>query len=189
MTTLITILTNGYADWETALLNVVARQYYEIDTHYATPGGRPVVSAAGLRVTPDLAVEAIDPARLDGLVLNGGTAWAAPGSPDLCALLQATHAAERLVGGICDATLALARAGLLDRVSHTSNNLDGLAATGYGGAAFYRDTPAAVSDGGIVTAPGTAPISFMAAIMQGLGRYDDNLEFYLGLHAAEHRAA
>lgn len=41
MPTIVTILTNGYADWETALLNAVARQYYEIDTHFATPAGGP----------------------------------------------------------------------------------------------------------------------------------------------------
>ena len=49
----------------------------------------------------------------------------------------------------------------------------------------YRDTPAAVSDGGIVTAAGTSPVAFMAAIMEGLGLGDDNLSYYVGLHAAQ----
>ena len=47
----------------------------------------------------------------------------------------------------------------------------------------------AVLDGRIVTAPGTAPVSFMGAVMQTLGLKDDNLQFYLGLHGAEHKAA
>jgi len=189
MTTIVTILTQGYADWETALLNAVARQYYEVDTLYATPDGRPVVSAGGLRVTPDLAIADIDPGAMDALVLNGGTAWSAPDAPELGDVLHAARASGRLVAAICDGTLALARAGLLDQVRHTGNAPDALTATGYAGAALYQQTPAAVSDGGVVTAPGTAPVSFMAAVMAGLGRHDDNLAFYLGLHAAEHRAA
>jgi hypothetical protein len=47
----------------------------------------------------------------------------------------------------------------------------------------------AVVDGKIVTAAGTAPVSFMAGVMQTLGLKDDNLKYYLGLHAAEHQAA
>lgn len=189
MTTMITILTAGYADWETALLNAVARQYYEVDTLFATPGGRPVVSAAGLRVTPDLAVADIDLAGMDALVLNGGTAWSAPDAPELGDLLVRARAAGVLIAGICDATLALAQAGLLDQVRHTGNSAEALAGTGYNGAALYQTVAAAVSDGGIITAPGTAPVRFLAAVMEGLGRLDDNLAFYLELHAQEHRAA
>lgn len=189
MTTIVTLLTQGYADWETALLNAVARQYYEIDTLFATPGGRPVVSAGGLRVTPDLAIADIDAGAVDALVLNGGTAWTAADAPELGDLPRAVRAAGGLVAAICDGTLALARAGLLDQVRHTGNGPDALTATGYAGAALYQQAPAAVSDGRVVTAPGTAPVSFMAAVMAGLGRQDDNLAFYLGLHAAEHRAA
>lgn len=36
MTTILTILTEGFADWETALLNAGARQYYGITTLFAT---------------------------------------------------------------------------------------------------------------------------------------------------------
>ena len=60
MTTIVTILTEGYADWETALLNAAARSYFNIETRFATPGGRPVTSSGGLKVTPDLGVEDID---------------------------------------------------------------------------------------------------------------------------------
>lgn len=34
MTTLVTILTPGFADWETALLNAGARDYYQLDTRF-----------------------------------------------------------------------------------------------------------------------------------------------------------
>lgn len=187
MTTIITVLTEGYADWETALLNAVARSYYNVETRFATPGGTPVTSSGGLRVMPDMALEDIDVDAIDALVLNGGTAWAAPEAPDLDGLLVRARDAGKSVAGICDATLALARSGVLDGVRHTSNSADNLAPTGYGGAALYQDQPSAVVDGRIVTAPGTAPASFAAGVLDTLGLRDGNLDFYLGLHGAEHR--
>lgn len=189
MTTIVTILTEDYADWETALLNAAARSYFKIETRFATPGGKPVTSSGGLRVTPDLAVEDIDVGAIDALVVNGGAAWSQVDAPDISTVLVAARDAGKTVAGICDGTLALARAGLLDAVAHTSNSTDNLAPTGYRGAVQYRDQPDAVVAGKIVTAPGTAPVSFMGGVLETLGLRDDNLNYYLGMYAAEHRAA
>lgn len=189
MTKIVTILTPGFADWETALLNAVSHSYYKIDTHFATEGGQTVTSAGGMRVAPDLAIADIDPTDLDALVVCGGEAWSKPGAPDLSDLLRRTRDAGKTVAGICDGTLALARSGVLDSVHHTSNSPDNLTPTAYAGASHYQDQPMAVVDGKIVTAAGTAPVSFMAGVMQTLGLKDDNLKYYLGLHAAEHQAA
>lgn len=189
MTTIVTILTEGYADWETALLNAVGRSFYGFETRFATPGGKPVTSSGGLKVTPDLAVEDIDVGAIDVLVINGGEAWSKPDAPDIGNVIVAARDAGKTVAGICDATLALARAGVLDNVDHTSNSADNLPKTGYRGAAHYQDQPSAVVAGRIVTAPGTAPVSFMAGVMETLGKRDGNLDFYLGLHAAEHKTA
>lgn len=187
MTTIVTILTQGYADWETALLNAGARAYYGVETRFATPDGAPVTSAGGLQVTPDLAMEAIDVDAIDGLVVNGGTAWSQPDAPDIGAVLRRAHAAGKTVAGICDGTLALAQAGLLDTVEHTSNSPENLPPTGYKGADHYRDQPKAVIAGRIVTAPGTAPVSFMGGVLETLGLRDGNLDFYLNMYGAEHR--
>ena len=173
--TIVTILTEGYADWETALLNAAARSYFNIDTRYATPGGKPVTSSGGLKVTPDLAVEDIDVGAIDALVVNGGTAWSRPDAPDIGRVLIAARDAGKTVAGICDGTLALAKAGLLDGVAHTSNSTDNLTPTGYRGGAHYCDQPDAVVAGRIVTAPGTAPVSFMGGVLETLGLRDDNL--------------
>ena len=54
MTRAITILTENFADWETALLNSTARLYYGFYTQFATPGGLPVTSSGGMLVTPQL---------------------------------------------------------------------------------------------------------------------------------------
>jgi hypothetical protein len=47
----------------------------------------------------------------------------------------------------------------------------------------------ALRDRNIVTAPGTAPVSFMAEVMAALGRADANLAHWRGMLAAEHRDA
>jgi putative intracellular protease/amidase len=189
MTTLVTILTPGYADWETALLNAGARDYYRFETRFATPGGEAVTSAGGLKVLPHLAVEDIEVDRVDAILVNGGNAWSTQDYPDLSDLLRSAYTAGKTVGGICDGVMALARAGLLDSVRHTANGPESLPGTGYGGAAYYVGSPRAVLDRRIVTAPGTAPISFMGAVLESLGLRNGDLDFYLGLYAAEHQAA
>jgi transcriptional regulator GlxA family with amidase domain len=186
MTTLVTILAEDYADWEIAPLAAVARGFYGLRVRHAAPGGRQLTSAAGLRVTPDLALDAIDLETTDALVVCGGTIWQTDRAPDLSGLLVAAHERGILVGGICDGTRALARAGLLDGVGHTSNSLDTLLETGYAGKMNYWDVPHAVMAERIVTAPGTAPVSFMAQMLEGLGLADANLDHYLALLAAEH---
>lgn len=189
MTVIVTVLAAGFADWETALLNAAARGYYGAETHFATPGGKPVTSMGGMTVTPDMAIEAVDPDKLDALVVCGGEAWAGPEAPDISELLRRTRDAGKTIGGICDGTLTLAKAGLLDDIEHTSNSPDNLTSTGYAGAAHYQDQPKAVLAGRIVTAPGTAPVTFMAGVMETLGLNNDDLKFYIGLYGAEHRAA
>lgn len=189
MTTIVTVLTEDFSDWEIALLNAAARSHYGVDTRYATPGGTPVVSAAGLRITPDLAVEDIDAAQLDALVVCGGPAWTSAAAPDIKPIVIAARDAGKTVAGICDGTVVLARAGVLDTVAHTSNSPENLPPTGYAGSTLYRDQPQAVRDGKIVTAPGTAPVSFMGEVMETLGLRNGELDFYIGLHGAEHRAA
>ena len=186
MTRIVTILTEGFADWETGLLNGVARGFYGAQTQFATPGGKPVTSTGGMQVTPQIALEDIDVEGLDALVVCGGEAWQKPGAPDLTTLLSAAHAKGKVIGAICDGTVAAARTGLLDAVAHTSNGAGYLDPTGYKGKPHYRDVPRAVADRRIVTAAATAPVSFMAAIMREIGLGDEQLDFYLGLHAAEH---
>lgn len=185
MTTILTILTEGFADWETALLNAAAHSFYKVETKYASPGGKPVISSGGMTVQPGLALEAINVADYDAIIVCGGTAWQSPGAPDIAPLLNAAKAEGKLIGLICDATVAAAKVGLLDTIHHTSNGEGYLDATGYKGKELYRDTAAAVTDGRVVTAGGTSPVSFMAAVMAGLGLADANLDYYVGMHAAQ----
>jgi putative intracellular protease/amidase len=185
MTTMVIVLTEGFADWETTLLGAVARSFYGVETRYAAPGGKQVTSSGGMRVTPDLALEAIDVGALDALIASGGTIWQSPAAPDLTGLLLAAKDAGKVIGLICDATMAAAKTGLLDTVAHTSNGVGYLNATGYMGKALYRDVPHAVSDQKVVTATASASVSFMHEVMRALGKSDGNLDYYVGMHAAQ----
>ena len=185
----ITILTDNFADWETALFNASARYYFGFDVGYAAPQGKPLLSAGGLLVTPQLAIDEIELDGLDVLLVCGGPAWQSAGAPDIGALLAAAQQRGIVLAGICDGTRVLAQAGVLDHVRHTSNSADNLATlAGYAGAALYQDVPHAVADRGVITAPGTAPVTFAAAVLAALGIAGDELQAYLALHAREHGA-
>lgn len=189
MTRIVTILTDGFADWETSLLNAVARGFYGIETAYATLDGMPVVSMGGMKVTPDIALGDLDAAGYDALIVCGGGAWEAADPPDVNEVLRKAAADGKVVAGICAGSYQLAKAGLLDGIAHTSNSRADLEATGYRGIASYRETAEAVRDGRIVTAAGVSPVSFMVAVMEALGLRDANLDYYVGLHAAQYGGA
>ncbi|AXE31800.1 glutamine amidotransferase [Chromobacterium phragmitis] len=183
----VTLLTENFSDWETALVNSSLRVYYGCDVRFATPGGQPVTSSSGLMVTPHLALEDIELNGLDALIVSGGTIWRTEQAPNVAPIVAAARAHGAVVAGICDGTRALAQAGVLNEVRHTSNSADSLDLPGYAGTARYQDTPWAISDGGVITAPGTAPVSFMARILAALDLGGADLDAYLAQHAAEHR--
>ncbi|HEU4883376.1 MAG TPA: DJ-1/PfpI family protein, partial [Longimicrobium sp.] len=120
---------------------------------------------------PDLSLEEVDPAESAMLIIPGGAVWDGDGIPEVMEKARAFLAAGVPVAGICGATVGLARAGLLDDVDHTGNAAEHLQATGYGGAAHYRDEPA-VTGGNVITAPGTAPLEFAREIFRKLDLYE-----------------
>lgn len=192
MARIVLVVVDPFADWEPAHLAAGARTDLGDEVRWASPGGRPLRSMGGLSVTVDAAVEELDPADLDALVLIGSPRWESAQPPDLSDLLRRAVQAGRVVGGICAATLALARAGLLDDRVHTSNSLEFLAAhaAGYRGAARYRDVPYAVTDGRVVTAAGSAPATFAIEVLQLLHpEAAAELAEFRSLSAREHLAA
>ena len=190
MAKIVIVLTENYADWESALLVAVARTYYAAEIITASPDGLPVTSAGGFRTTPDMAIVDIDTDTTDLLVLNGGTAWEKATPDHLIDKVRAMRTHKRPIAAICGAVDALADVGLLDDLAHTGNSLEELSGRdGYHGAAHYVARPAAVTGDGIVTAPGTAPVSFMKAVCELMGFGGPELDYYVGMHAAQHAAA
>ncbi|MCF3638578.1 DJ-1/PfpI family protein [Rhizobium sp. TRM95111] len=182
-------LTEEFADWECALLMAAARDDCGVAVTVLTPGGTGVTSIGGLSVASAGRLEEAAPENFDALVLAGGKIWQSPQVPDLEAPIRRFVAAGKPVAAICDATLELARLGLLDSRAHTSNFAGMLSqwAPTYHGEAHYRDQPRAVSDGGIITASGAAPVSFAAAVLAAIGADSQDLRDYLKLYGDEHR--
>jgi putative intracellular protease/amidase len=168
MARIVFAVVDPFADWEPALLAAGARMYLGDEVRWFSPGGRTVHSLGGLSVNPDGKLEDFDPEAADALVAIGSPLWESAESPDFSSVLQSASGAGIVVAGICGATLALARAGLLDRHAHTSNSPEYLAkhAPSYCGTTRYQDVPQAVIDGRLVTAPGSAPATFAVAVLQ-----------------------
>ncbi|MBO6639773.1 MAG: DJ-1/PfpI family protein [Roseitalea sp.] len=186
------VLIDAFADWEYGLLAASAVAWFGCSLTVLTPGGRDVTSMAGVRVAADGALEKADAARFDAVVLIGSDGWTAGAAPEADRLARAVHDHGGTVGGICGGTVALARSGLLEGRAHTSNDRSwlGEVAGDYAGADLYRDTPAAVSDGRVVTAPGTAPATFAIAVLGSLlpGGAEQVAQMR-AMMAAEHQAA
>jgi putative intracellular protease/amidase len=116
------------------------------------------------------------------LILPGGMPWAFGQNTEAIQVAQGFLDAGVPVAAICAATLALARSGLLDEQRHTSNSSDYLAASHYRGGSLYEDSPA-VTDGNLITAPGTAAIDFALHIFRRLNIYTPPiLDAWYGLH-------
>ncbi len=190
MTTIAGALTDRYADWEVALLMAEGRSFLGLGFVVATPAARPVTSMGGMTAMPQAAIDTLDPNAFDALVVCGGESWQTQDAPDISATIRAFSQRGKLVAGICAATLALARAGVLDDVAHTSNALELLETTeAYHGRARYRNTAAAVSDANIITAAGTAPVTFTAEIFRALGHGSPELDGYVAQFGQEFSAS
>lgn len=180
-----------FADWEPALLAAGARDDFGDEVTWWSPGGRPTPSMGAMTLQVNGAVEDFTPDKADALVLVGSATWMTPQAPELTSLLRRAMDAGLVVAGICGATVALAKAGLLDDRAHTSNDLEFLRtqAPGYRGAAHYRDVPHAVRDGRLVTAAGTAPATFAMEVLGLLHPDAPDMVAAFKVFAREHVAA
>ena len=165
------ILTPGFADWEYAYIAGTGGPFYGMDIGFFAPDPGEIVSQGGLMANVSRSIDEIMDWRPDVVAVIGGTGWSQHGAPDVSDILTVQHERGGAVAGICGGTLALARAGLLDDVRHTSNGASYLTdnAPNYGGASHYEARSTAVADDHIITAPGTAATSFAAAVFEAAG--------------------
>lgn len=163
------VMVDGVADWEIGPVLPAAREWFSDEIEIASIEGQPVTSIGGLRIHPPHSLADFDPLAADLWILPGSDRWQEGEIPALSAALRRRVDNDKPVAAICGATLALARAGLLDGRPHTSNSPEFLQqyASDYAGAAHYRAQPV-VDDNGLITAPGTSPMSFALACLRQL---------------------
>ncbi len=172
------VVFDGFADWEPsyALAELRRSGGHEVVTVGFT--GNEVTSMGGLRVRPDRALADVraDDVRL--LILPGGDMWEREDAyprAQLEALIGELIATNKPVAAICGATVAMARAGLLDDRRHTSNAASYLAeqVPSYRGAELYEPS-LAVYDRGVITASGLGPVEFARAIFAEVGVFSES---------------
>jgi putative intracellular protease/amidase len=167
---------DSMADWEAsfAIAGINNPQFQREPGRYrvVTAGltTQPVTTMGGLRIQPDMCLAEINPDQSAMLILPGGDRWDFGGNADAVELARVFFIEGVPVAAICAATLALARAGMLDDFHHTSNSREYLASSGYRGGSFYCDVPA-ITDEGVITASGIAPVEFAREIFRTLGLY------------------
>ncbi len=178
---------DGLSDWEAgyAVAGINNPQFQRHPGRYrvrtVAPDKSSVLTVGGIRIVPDLALDALGPSDSAMLILPGGAAWEEGQHGHAVEMAHAFLESDVPVAAICGATMSLARAGLLDKRRHTSNARDCLAATEYRGAERYEDA-FAVTDGNLITASGVAPLDFALHIFRRLDLYTPPvLEAWYGL--------
>jgi putative intracellular protease/amidase len=161
---------DGFADWEPAFALAELRRSGGLEVVTLGFGEAPVRSMGGLRVLPDRLLKWLDPATVRLLILPGGDMWEGPHPrAEIERTLKTLHGAGVPIAAICGATLAVARAGLLEDHAHTSNELAYLErmVPEYSGGGRYVDA-LAVRDRGLITASGLGAVEFAREIFEEL---------------------
>lgn len=170
------VLLNEFADWEGAYITTNLNKgvippespiHYTVKTMSVTKD--PVISIGGFKVLPDYDLNDI-PEDHAGLILIGGMRWFSPEAELIVPLVEKAIKENKLVAGICNASVFLGINGCLNHIKHTSNGLDYLkqyAKEKYMGESHYINEQA-VRDRNIVTANGTAPLEFCREILYAL---------------------
>lgn len=167
---------DSLSDWEAAyaIAGINNPQFHREGANFrirtVAARSNAVTTAGGLRIQPDLTLDALSETRRVMLILPGGSTWDEGKNMEVVEAAKATLASGGAVAAICGATTGLARGGLLDERKHTSNAREYLEATHYKGGALYQDEPA-VTDGPVITASATAPIDFALQIFRSLELY------------------
>ena len=126
----------------------------------------PVTTMGGMTISPDAALGDIRFSSGDMLILPGADTWMNDEHKAVLSMVPSLLESGVSVAAICGATIALAGCGVLNGRRHTSNARDLLLSIfpDYS-AENYVDSPA-VSDGGLITASGLAPLEFSYEVLR-----------------------
>lgn len=172
MKKILVFLTDGYADWEPALIAAeLSKSEYDFEVKTIALNKQPKKSMGGFHVLPDYGLDepVFQECDIALLIVPGGTGWGDVKNHKVTSLIDACLKRNIPVAAICDGVTFLANKGYLDSVRHTGNTLEYLKqmAPNYKGQELFVEEQA-VSDGNFITANGTAPIEFAREILKKL---------------------
>lgn len=156
-----------FAEFEVAVLLTALRG----TGHTVTTLGltdAPVTTTGLLRVLPDVALDAVDPDVVDALVIPGGDAAHALGYERLRALVRTLDARGALLAAICGGPAVLGDAGVLDDRRYTAALEPDDRAYPAIRDRGHREPKPLVTDGHVVTAVGSAYLSFAEEVLRHL---------------------
>ena len=130
----------------------------------------PIQTMGGIEIVPDKTIDTVQFESGDILILPGADTWSEPGNEAVINMIPELLDKGVTVAAICGATVALAKAGVLNRRKHTSNDKGFLEMTcpDYAGGDHYLDE-LAVTDGNLITATGLAPLEFSVEVFKKMG--------------------
>jgi len=176
---------DGLSDWEAALALAELNKSERYTTAAVGLTPEPVVTTAGLRVQPDVTLDAIDKERAAAFVVPGGELWEQEdGIEAVVEAARRIHASGVVVAAICGGTLVAARAGLLDKHLHTSNMAGYIEqfVPEYSGDSSYTSEALAVTEERLITASGIGSVEFARELLRALRVYGEGeLEAWFGL--------
>lgn len=170
---ILTLLYNDFAMFELSLATFILSDDFEL--HTVSPDVGIIKEWSGLTVVTQYAIDEINPADYEALIIPGGKYEKLLQRPAVTELIQAFHAAEKLIAAICAAPIHLAKAGVLtDRQFTTSLRPEDDPDHYFNWDNYLNMSP--VVDGKIITADGNAFVDFAVAIADKLGLIKDAVE-------------
>src|SRR6516162_9324692 len=158
-------------DWEAALAMsaINSPQVQSVPGRYrvvtVASSLRPITTRGGKLIHPDVSIDAVTPDSSAMLILPGGQSWDGDAHSEALQLASRFIACGTPVAAISAATLALARAGFLDRLRHSGDTREFLISSGHRGTAFYCGAP---SMGVTLPSSAVGPVDFAREIFRML---------------------
>lgn len=176
-------LFDGYSDWEISYLTPEISKDERFDLVYFSETGDKVTSMGGLQVIPTTSLNELEIEEMELLILPGGVAWENREITTIDSLVSELFEKGKTIAAICGATFYLGQLGILDKLNHTSNDLNYLKAVvpEYDGQENYQNK-LAETDENIITANGIAPIEFATEIFKRIRlKPDEEIEKWFQL--------
>ncbi|SHJ12357.1 Putative intracellular protease/amidase [Clostridium cavendishii DSM 21758] len=146
-----------------------------------------ITTMGGLKVLPEISIDECNLKDEDVLVLPGGFTWTESIHDNMLEKVKVALMQGNLVAAICGATLGLAKRGILNSRSHTSNDLEYLkmVVPNYIGEKYYR-FESVVTDENLITSSGLAPLEFTMQVLRLLDVFkEETLQAWFNVYKTQ----